>query len=365
MKILIFSGKLTGGGAERVAVNMAEGLVDLGHDVTICCEPIGEKTYTPSSLVNLEFYPLQIRKSIFPKINVFARIWYMVRMIRRISPNVIIGIIGDATCMAKIAQSLSFKHIPVIYSDHNTLQRPNSALMSKREKFLKFHFSKYCDAYTVLTEADKKYGETLGLKNIVVMPNPLFLQPIKVFPSKEKIILANGRLNDWHCKGFDLLIEAWGKIASNHLDWRLQILGAGDEKDKETILHFARKNKVEKRIDLLGYTKDVALYYQRAEIFVLASRYEGFGLVLTEAMSQGCACVAADYKGRQGEIITDGVDGLLCQTDNIEDLVEKLQRLIENNDLRHYIQASATKNLDRFSIQTYAKRWDKLICKLI
>lgn len=361
MNILIFSGKLTGGGAERVAVIIAEGLAQLGHEVVICCEPSGEQTYKPSSIVKLDFYPSQKRASIIPKINVLARIEYMRKKIRRFNPDVIIGILGETTCMAKIAQLLSLKRIPVIYSDHNTLQRPDSAPMSRRDKFIKFCFSRWCAAYTVLTETDRKYGESYGLKNIVAMPNPLFLTPVKTLPQKEKIILANGRLGAWHVKGFDLLLEAWGKIAHNHPDWKLQILGAGSEKDKDVILKFAQKNNVKSRIELLGYTKDVAACYQRAEIFVLSSRYEGFGLVLTEAMSQGCACVAADYLGRQSEIITDGVDGLLCQTEDANELADKMQQLIESENLRRNIQTSAIKGLDRFSITNYAARWDELM----
>jgi len=361
MKVLIFSGKLMGGGAERVAVNMADGLAQIGHNVVICCSSYGEQTYMPSSLVKLEFYPPQIRRGIIPKLNVFARILYMRKMIKQENPKVIIGIIGNNAWMAKLAQVLSFKRIPVIYSDHNTLQRPNNAPMSRHNKFLKFRFSKWCAAYTVLTETDRKYGESCGLKNIVAIPNPLFLTPVKVLPKKEKIILANGRLAAWHVKGFDLLMEAWGKIAPNHPDWKLQILGAGNDKDKENILQFARNNNVEHRIELLGYSKDVCVHYQRAEIFVLSSRYEGFGLVLTEAMSQGCACVAADYLGRQAEIITDGKNGLLCPTENAEVLASKIQQLINDESLRHDIQMSAISSLEHFSIENYARKWEKLI----
>ena len=108
--------------------------------------------------------------------------------------------------------------------------------------------------------------------------------------------LAVGRLNDWHYKGFDLLLKAWHCIGKEHPDWYLRIVGHGDE---EAVSYLKSLAACIPNIEFKSHTPNIREEYQKASVFVLSSRYEGFGLVLTEAMSQGCDCIACDYKGRQ------------------------------------------------------------------
>lgn len=102
-------------------------------------------------------------------------------------------------------------------------------------------------------------------------------------------------------------------------------------------------------IEFKDYTTDILDEYRRAAIFCLSSRYEGWGLVLVEAMSQRCACVACDYKGRQAEIITDGVDGLLCVPDDVDALAAKLDLLISDDNKRQELQQASANNLGQYS----------------
>ena len=162
------------------------------------------------------------------------------------------------------------------------------------------------------------------------MPNPLTFTPIVVAEDgemindlgtvieKEKIILAAGRLNDWKCKGWDLLIKAWalingqetmgnGQINDQSLalsGWRLQIAGTGSEQDFSFLKQLCKENDVEDSVEFLGYRTDMKELYQKASIFCLSSRSEGLPMVLIEAMSQGCAPVACENLGRTKEIIT-------------------------------------------------------------
>ncbi len=360
-KVLIFSNTLTGGGAERVASNLADGLAELGYNVVLYCIKDGDMTYAPTSRVNLHFYtsfkPIK-------GLNILRSVLNMRSIIKTHMPDIVIGIQSTNAFKAKMALLLSGQRIPIIYSEHNSLERPSCAPLSRMERFYKFFFSRFCNAYTVLTNSDKVYGESKGLKNIVVMPNPLQLKPVEIIPYKEKIVLAVGRLNVWHYKGFDILVRAWELIAEKYPDWQLQIAGVGSESEKNKILSFVKSESVKKKILFLGYSKDVIQYYKKSSIFVLSSRYEGFGLVLTEAMSQRCACIATDYKGRQADIITDGVNGFLCSPENIDDLAKKIELLIVDKDLRECIQRQSLMSLDRFSPIVYAKRWDSLIKKL-
>lgn len=184
------------------------------------------------------------------------------------------------------------------------------------------------------------------------MPNPLLLKPINDIPLKEKTVLAAGRVDAWYVKGFDVLIKSWKKIQDlndnvndddNLRDWWLKIAGDGKQESFEYLMNLLPdggwKNlndndddndnksgiwRSEKyHIEFLGFQKDMESLYKKSEIFVLSSRYEGFGLVLIEAMSQGCAPIACDYKGRQREIIQDDSQGLCCEPDHVEDLADR------------------------------------------
>ena len=210
-------------------------------------------------------------------------------------------------------EAISFD-IPVVATEHDSFERPISAPLHKVEYFTKFWINKLYDTVTVLTEADTK---AIGsrLNNVVVMPNPLSLVPAKSIPVKENVVLAAGRLDAWHYKGFDNLIKAWGLLKKREHDiifsnkdnnivrWKLRIAGVGGDERLNYLKNLCKENEVEDSVEFLGFVNDMQSLYQRSSVFVLSSRYEGFGLVLIEAMSQGCAPVACDYKGRQREII--------------------------------------------------------------
>ena len=200
-------------------------------------------------------------------------------------------------------------------TEHNAFDRPAFRALTKREYIEKFILNRLWDHVTVLTQADKDY---IGgrLKRVTVLPNPLFLEPVKSVPTnKQKIILGVGRLDVWKTKGFDILINAWNDIGIRYQDWTLRIVGSGT---KKTIEYLKSLIKPGMNVEFLPYTKNIQNEYRNAEVFVLSSRNEGFGLVLIEAMSQGCACVASDYKGRQAEIVTHGYNGEIVNYDDVE-----------------------------------------------
>ena len=359
MKIFILGNRLTGGGAERVMTVLANGLADLGHTVYLYCYKEGA-TYPIQDNVKLMSYNRN-KYHLRQRYNIFLKIRYIVKQLKEYRPNVVIGIMGENTMIGRVAVCLSGLKIPVVYSDHSSLERPLDAPLNKIEKFYKFHFSKYCAAYTVLTQADKCFVAN-RLKNVYVMPNPLCIPPLNKVPTvKEKIILAVGRLNVWHTKGLDILINAWGQIACKYYDWKLVIVGNGTQQSISFVKKLIDQTNAGNQIELYPFTPNIIEYYQKAEIFVLSSRYEGFGLVLIEAMSQGCACIACDYKGRQAEIIGNNVDGLLCETDNPHMLSTLVERLINDEEMRTHIKENAIKSSLRFSKDRYALKWDSLL----
>lgn len=356
MKVLFICSSLTGGGAERVCVDVANGLANLGHEVSILTDLKQKITYQPLPCVKL-IQSASYHSPIAGRLNAFRQ---LCDVFRKDKPDVVISILYMYATLAKIASKLTIG-CPIVASDHNSFERPDCAPMHLRQNLDKFWRNYYWDALTVLTEADKKYLAN-RFKHIYVMPNPLGIESLANVPQKDKMILAVGRLEEWHYKGFDLLINAWRKLFVKHPDWKLRIVGHGSEKTRKYLQTLAEGLE---NIEFVPYTSNIQAEYRKASIFVLSSRYEGFGLVLTEAMSQGCACIACDYKGRQAEIVTDGVDGLICPTDSVDTLTEKMKILIENGNLRKILQENAIHSVSRFSIESIASKWEKMLNEII
>lgn len=359
MKIFIVCTRLCFGGAERVAAMLANGLSQRGHQVTLIANLFDEITYPINSRVRI----LNLVASNQNKVRKWSSSIRLVRKyMKRYQPDVSIGILNTCSLIAKIA-AIGL-NIPVIMTEHDAFERPASAPFTFWKWFVKFQLNKIYRYVTVLTEADKK---NIGkrLKSVYVMPNPLSLTPTVSIPPKEKIILAAGRLEDWHYKGFDLLIEAWGKLSTKHPDWILQIAGVGTEKAQQFLIDLSIKNGITPhQFQLLGFKENIIDVYREAAIFVLSSRYEGFGLVLLEAMSQGCACIACDYKGRQHEIIRHENEGLLCMPEQVDDLVTKLNTVLTDIAYREKLQKNAIEASKRFLPNKIIDKWEKLLFEI-
>jgi glycosyltransferase involved in cell wall biosynthesis len=309
--------------------------------------------------------------------------------IKRYKPDVVIGNMHLCSSVSRIAAVGT--HTPVVMTIHHALASEGDIVFSKTEKFMDRYSPSIYAATVVLTEADKevmnnKYHQK---KNIIVMPNPLTFTPIVVTEDgemintqgekviKEKIIFAAGRLNDWKCKGWDLLIKAWALIngqwtmdngqfdgqSSALLGWRLQIAGTGSEQDFSFLKQLCKENDVEDSVEFLGYRTDMKELYQKASIYCLSSRSEGLPMVLIEAMSQGCAPVACENLGRTREIITNDDEGLLFKTANIDDLAKQLSRMITDSGYRKKVQRASVERSYFYQTDHIVEMWEELLKK--
>lgn len=380
MKICIVCPRLCHGGAERVAVSLANGFVKRGHGVMFFADLYEEQTYVLDELVRV--------MSLAPQTNSKLKKWggairHLRKQLKKEKPDVIIGIMSLCSIVAKLA-SVGIA-IPVIATEHNSYERPKSAPMPFLVKLYKFLLCRMFSCVTVLTETDRKLIEK-RLRNIVVMENPLAIRPAEILHSRNKVILASGRVDDWHYKGFDILIRSFGKLVQGLKSkvqdegWKLVIAGVWRNPETRTYLDsIAKECGAIDKIEYTGFVEDMQKLYAESSIFVLSSRYEGFGLVLIEAMSQGCACIACDYKGRQREImIPEGKGskfnvqssnnkvelcetGILCEPDDVEALAEAMKKMIEDDEYRESVRAKAIERSKYYSIENTMDRWETLL----
>ncbi len=212
--------------------------------------------------------------------------------------------------------------------------------------------------FVILTNEEKHNWPELN--NIKVIGNPIVINTDKVSNCSSTQVIAVGRHS--YQKGFDLLIKSWNLIAQKYPNWILKIYGDGNTKE---IIELINQLKLSNNCILEHSTPNIVEKYLESSIFVLSSRFEGFGLVITEAMSCGVPPVSFACPCGPKDIIKDGEDGLLVENGNIEQLAEKICYLIENEDVRKEMGKKARINVERFKIENIVKQWDDLFKELL
>jgi glycosyltransferase involved in cell wall biosynthesis len=249
-----------------------------------------------------------------------------------------------------IKKSYEYRHIPII---HNLAELYDHYIFSRLKK---------CDLMVVLTEGDAIEWRK-HVTRVVVVPNPITFYPEHVLPhdGNGRRIICVGRLHEQ--KGFDMLVDAFALIAEHCSDWIIDIYGDGS--DKMFLLDRIQQANLQNRIAIKPPTSTIYDEYQRSEFLVLSSRYEGFALVVNEAMSCGIPCVAFRCKYGPEDAIQDGVDGLLVENGNINDLANKMLWMINHTEDRLRMGSKARETSYRYHISRIMPKWIKLFEELI
>ncbi len=219
------------------------------------------------------------------------------------------------------------------------------------------------DALAVLTETDSAaYRELLGAAapRIVRLPNTVHRLDERKSDLDAKLVLAAGRATPQ--KGFDLLIRAWAQVAPAHPDWRLRLHCHGQSRDTLIALR-----------DQLGLTDQIAIYLgakklplrmRQASIYALSSRFEGFPLVLLEAMGSGMGVVAFDCPTGPRDVVDDHRNGLLVPARDVDAFAAALTEMIEDESLRRSCAAAAVETAHGYTMAVIGARWVTLLHEL-
>jgi len=189
------------------------------------------------------------------------------------------------------------------------------------------------------------------LKNkITYIPNPVTFRSEQGVDYENRVILAVGRLDK--IKGFNLLIESWQSIAKKYPNWKLKIVGSGEE---EKYLKYLAKGI--ENIEFLSEQKNIKREYLSSSIYAMPSIEEGFGMVVVEAMECGLPIVAFDNVGAKF-LVKD--NGLLCKIKNIICLSESMEKLILDKNLRETLGKKSKEEVKQFYIENLSSKWKEI-----
>ena len=221
-----------------------------------------------------------------------------------------------------------------------------------RKQHYIYQFQKLDDVVVLCNHDAETYQNYDSHFRPTVIYNPLTLIPGKMSEGNSHRFLAVGRFSHRH-KGFDLLIEAFHIFAQHNSDWKLDIVGEGVEEELyKSLIH---KYHLEDRVFIHPFTNTIQDYYSKAQVYVLSSRWEGFGLVLVEAMAHGLPIVSSDLPTSK-EILGDF--GLYFKNGNIKDLAECLEKATLINWESKSKEAIRIAN--KFDIKQIIEKWKQV-----
>lgn len=213
---------------------------------------------------------------------------------------------------------------------------------------------KCLDRFVVLTEEDK--ASWIELSNVQVIPDPLAFDIDQVSPLTNKRVIAVGRYV--YQKGFDLLLQAWKTVEQQHPDWELAIYGMGDRTPYEQIITDLQIDRA--HCHLYGSTPDIKAEYLNSSLFVFSSRFEGFGMVLIEAMACGLPVVSFDCPCGPKDIVRHNEDGLLVPSGDTTLLADALHMMMSDDKMRLRMATAAVNNVQHFKLTEVCQHWQTL-----
>lgn len=209
-----------------------------------------------------------------------------------------------------------------------------------------------------LTKGDAQ--EWKNAKRVKIIPNFSIMPISNLSNCESKRVIAVGRL-EWQ-KGYDKLISIWKLVSHEHPDWQLDIFGEG--RLEEEINNNIRKKDL-RNVNIHPFTDTISQEYASSSICVLASRFEGFSLVLLEAMRHGLPCVSFNCPYGPKDLIDDNESGYIIENNNIEQFAEKLNYLIENTEIRKKFAKKALLKSTRYDVDTIMSQWRDLFDSLL
>jgi glycosyltransferase involved in cell wall biosynthesis len=358
-RILFFLPDLDGGGSQRTMVNLAGALPRDRFAATIAAGRTDgpAKAWLADHVALVDLNAPRLRWALAP----------LRRCVKRERPHVLFSSMPDANLAASLA-AMGLRSRPGLILRETNSHRHRGDLSRLRRKLIGWAYRR-ADAVVALSEGVREElveDCALDPRRAVTIHNPVDVTGIAVateavrdsiqdIPNSGPLIVGCGRLH--RQKGFDLLIEAFADL--NDARARLVILGEGPE--REALETLVRSRGVADRVLMPGFESHPEKWFAQATLFVLPSRWEGFGHVLVEALTAGVPVVSAWAPHGPADILNDGETGLMVPTGNAAALGAAIDRLLIDEGLRRRLAEAGRKTAERFSLPVIAGRYGDLI----
>ena len=242
------------------------------------------------------------------------------------------------------------------HNDYQSYVSRKNILFWQKEELLKKYIP-MLDQLVVLNPYDKEaYLKNLGL-DVEYIGNPLTIQFERKANQNNKQFLFVGRLSDQ--KGIDFLIESFSIFAEHNDDWTAVIVGDGNANYRNSLIKQTWVKKVQDRIRFVGFTTDVLKYYLESSIYLMTSRYEGWGLVVTEAMHMGLPVIAFDITP-MAYIIDHDENGIIVNKFDTKKFANAMIELANDYEKRVELSTAAIKKSEQFSLEVTIQKWEVL-----
>jgi glycosyltransferase involved in cell wall biosynthesis len=355
VRLLLAIPSLRCGGSERVMSLLADHWAASGHEVALA-------TFDPPET---DFFPVGpgVRRIVLGATTASGRRWLHDNLSRvrafqaevhRTKPDVVLSFLYTMNLLTLLAAR---RHAPIVVAERTD---PRHSSVEAWQAALRRLLYPRAAALAVQTERvlDGWARRIVPTERAFAVPNPVAVPGRRAWNGSElpeRFIVSVGRLGPE--KGFDVLIEAFSRIARDVPDWSLVVLGEGPARSEleNQVARLGLGGRV-----LLPGLGDAEALLARAGIFAAASRFEGFPNALLEAMAHRLPAVATDCPSGPAEIIREGVDGFLVPVEDAGALAARIRELCGDEGLRRRIGERGRDVLDRFSLAKVGARWEEI-----
>lgn len=352
------------GGMQRAAVSLTASWAEQGNEVcllTVCHSQSQPYPLHPAVKLRSLGLTLQSQHSMRNLLRSLRRTWGLRTAIRETRPDVIVSF-GTQTNIIALLATLGMP-APVIISERTDPSRSRIRLVWQALRPLVYPWANALVCLTSSTLA--RFRAQIRVRGCVI-PNFVTLPSSSAGPAPQqrkqssRTLIAMGRLVAE--KGFDTLLIAFSRIAAKHPNWSLSILGDGPLRSELETQALALG--LAHRVHFVGDVCDPFLLLRQADLFVLASRCEGFPNALCEAMACGLPAVSFDCPSGPAHIIRHGLDGILVNPETSDALAATLDRLMGDDQERAKLAARAPDVLRRFSSERVLALWEALFAEV-